>query len=118
MRHGLRQTRLARGAAEELLAQAEAVGEVGPWQEPTSLRQRWRDAGYAAAWAPGGTYWAAGQGAGQEAGGAEEGVFAGWASADTALLCGLDADDGITCHLWVLAGDPQSSALVRRAGWL
>ena len=69
--------RLAKGAAEELLAQAEALGAVEQWQEPTSLRHRWRDAGYAAAWAPGG-HWAGG-GAGAAEG--EEGVSAGWAHA-------------------------------------
>lgn len=79
MLHSVHQIRLAKGVAEELLAQAEAVGAVELWQEPTSLRQRWRDAGYAAAWAPG-EYWASG-----EAAAADDGVFAGWASAPHAI---------------------------------
>lgn len=65
------QIRMAKGAAEELLAHAEVLGAVEQWQEPTSLRQRWRDASYAAAWSPG-LYWP-----GEEAGGVEESLAAG-----------------------------------------
>ena len=65
-----------RSAAEELLAKAEATGALSaPWQEPTLLRARWRDAGYAAAWP---AFWDA-AGDGDAGGGAD--AYDGWAAA-------------------------------------
>lgn len=82
--------------AEELLAAAEGAGAVAPsWQEPTLLRARWRDAGYAAAWP--GLWDAAGD---ADAAGAE-GLYDGWAFQG--------------CGLWDEAVTPQRLRRCSRA---